>query len=212
MADPVHGNPRVRSDVAAAMREARTASAPEHDQQIVRSRLDGSLIDQFTARAEEAGMHVSCISRVDLPARVSSILHSADEGPILLEPALADDEPALRGIAGCLMRASEDELFSAAAGIVSAEAGVAETGSVARAAGPDRPRGFALVPIMVIVVLRASRIRADLYDYLAARAERDLPAELVLITGPSKTADIGMKLVTGIHGPGVVHVLVIDDA
>ena len=113
---------------------------------------------------------------------------------------------------GGVMSPTEDELFSAAAGIVSAEAGIAETGTIVRGSGPDRPRGFALVPMMVIVVLPASRIVADLYDRLAEQDPLRMPSELVLITGPSKTADIGMKLVTGIHGPGVVHVVVIEDA
>jgi hypothetical protein len=212
MADPIHGNQQLRDDVIAAMRTRRTAAAPQHDVGIIRSRVEGPLTDRFASEAEEAGMHVSRIPGNDLFARVSALVHSAGEGPVLLEPALAESEPELCELAGCLMKPAEEELFSAATGIVSAEAGIAETGSVARAAGADRPRGFALVPMTIIVVLRASQITADLYDYLADRPARDMPSELVLITGPSKTADIGMKLVTGIHGPGAVHVVVIEDA
>jgi len=211
MANLIHGNQRVQDDIASAMREGRTA-APEYDERIIRSKINGPLIDHFASKAEESGMHVSRTRRDELFDRVSSLLQSADEGPILLEPALAESEPALKQLHGSLTKPTEEELFSAAAGIVSAEAGIAETGSIARAAGPDRPRGFALVPMMVIVVLRASEITADLYDHLAGREAANMPSELVLITGPSKTADIGMKLVTGIHGPGVVHVMVIEDA
>jgi L-lactate dehydrogenase complex protein LldG len=213
MADPIRGNPRVKDDVATAIREEPSASAPEpeHDAGIIRSKIEGPLIDHFALKAEEAGMHISRIRHGRLVARISSLLQTAGEGPVLLEPALAKREPVLRELAGSLTRPSEEELFRAAAGIVSAEAGIAETGSIARAAGPDRPRGFALVPMLLIVVLRASQITADLYDYLAGREAHDMPSELVLITGPSKTADIGMKLVTGMHGPGVVHVVVLED-
>jgi L-lactate utilization protein LutC len=212
MAGEMRGTHRVEADVAAGMRHERTAPPPEHDEDIIRSTIDGSLIDHFAAKAEEAGMRIARIRHADLLDRVASLLQSAEEGPILLEVTLAEAEPALRRLDGCLLSPSEEELFGAAVGIVSAEAGIAETGSIARAAGPGRPRGFALVPMMVIIVLRASQITADLYDYLSARAARDMPSELVLITGPSKTADIGMKLVTGIHGPGVVHVVIIEDA
>ena len=55
----------------------------------------------------------------------------------------------------------------------------------------------------------ASREYFDLFAGLEAH-KHNLPSNLALVTGPSKTGDIELKLTTGVHGPGDVHVLVIE--
>jgi L-lactate dehydrogenase complex protein LldG len=212
MKPPIQGSRRLLDDVAAAMRPQRDTASPKHEESIVRSGIGEPLAGRFVAEAEEAGMHVSRIGEGDLFERLASLVQSAGGGPVLLEPSLAEERPELRRLPGCLTEPTEEELFSARVGVVGAEAALAETGSIVRASGPGRPRGMALVPMTVIVVLGASRISTDIYDYLAGREAGGMPSELVIITGPSKTADIGMKLVTGIPGPGVVHVVLLEDA
>jgi L-lactate dehydrogenase complex protein LldG len=49
----------------------------------------------------------------------------------------------------------------------------------------------------------------DLLDLFAASTPGGLPANLTLISGPSKTADIEGILITGVHGPGAVHVILV---
>ena len=212
MVESILGNPQVLSDVKDATRQKRGADAPAHDESIIRSPINEPYIDRFVVEAEAAGMKVTRTTGAGLADLISSLVDQADDGPVLLEPALAEVRSELNKLPGCLAEPTEDELFSAGVGVVSADAAIAATGSIVRAAGPARPRSFALAPMTVIIVLEASKIIGDLYDWMATQDPDSLASEIVLITGPSKTADIGMNLVTGIHGPGIVHIAVVEDA
>ena len=105
-----------------------------------------------------------------------------------------------------------EAFFAADAGVSGVDHLVAETGSIALLARPDQPRSLSLLPPIHIAVADRSQLLPDLFDLFEARweAERQgLPSCLSLITGPSKTGDIELRLVTGVHGPGEVHVVLI---
>ena len=106
-------------------------------------------------------------------------------------------------------------LFAADAAVSGADYLVAETGSVALLARPDQPRSLSLLPPLHIVVADHRQMLPDLFDLFEERlwAEMgELPSCVSLVTGPSKTGDIELRLVTGVHGPGEVHVVLIDGA
>ena len=98
-------------------------------------------------------------------------------------------------------------------GITGAFAGIAESGTVAVVSGPGRSRLASLLAPVHIAVLRADRLYPSLGAFFAAHAEvAEEGSNLVLITGPSRTADIEMTLTRGVHGPGEVHVVILGDA
>ena len=103
------------------------------------------------------------------------------------------------------------ELDDVRVGLTGAVAGLADTGSLALVSGPGRGRIASLLPPLHIAMLRVSQLHPTYAAFLAAHPQiEDAGSNLVLITGPSRTADIEMTLTRGVHGPGEVHVVLID--
>jgi L-lactate dehydrogenase complex protein LldG len=104
-----------------------------------------------------------------------------------------------------------------AVGLQHAFAAIAETGTLMLPSGPDRPTTVNLLPDTAMVLLRASRLVGayeDAWDML--RAERHIndggmPRNVMLVTGPSRSADIEQTLELGAHGPRRLHVLLVAD-
>ncbi|NWG46078.1 MAG: LUD domain-containing protein [Alphaproteobacteria bacterium] len=98
--------------------------------------------------------------------------------------------------------------------LASAEAGLAETGSLVVRSGPDRPLAVHLVPETEIVLLDAGDVlpsQEALWERLR-RAGGALPRDLTLVTGPSRTGDIEMRVEMGAHGPRRLHILLVGGA
>ena len=105
----------------------------------------------------------------------------------------------------------EELFFQVDAGLSSAAGGIVETGSLFLLTGPDEPRLLSLAPPIHFVVLS----RADFADTLLEMLRRHglaagMPTNVLLISGPSKTADIEQTLVYGVHGPKQLVVLLTD--
>src|SRR5262249_28915468 len=101
--------------------------------------------------------------------------------------------------------------FAAEIGITGVDYLIAETGSLALFARPGEPRSFSLLPPVHIAVAESSQLLHDLFDLFDQHDCGNFPSCLSLITGPSKTGDIELRLVTGVHGPGEVHVVLVKD-
>ncbi len=86
-------------------------------------------------------------------------------------------------------------------GISCAEAALAETGSIVVRSGPGKSRLATLLPPVHVALVPVSCLTPDIFTWTAKRAG-EMPANLVIISGPSKTADIEFTLTLGVHGPG----------
>ncbi len=102
------------------------------------------------------------------------------------------------------------ELERASAGITGASAGLADTGSLALVTSASRPRLASLLPPTHIALVHTSQLYPDMSSFLNARADLFHDASnLVLVTGPSRTADIELTLTRGVHGPKFLHVILL---
>jgi len=179
------------------------------------------LADLFAARAQAVGMRITRTTDADLSARLAALLTQLgirSAATSLTPGPLADAVHAALRAADCapIPRPAEptlDHHYPADAGITDAHAAIAESGSIVLRSGPHHSRGTHLVPPIHIALLRATQILPDLLDLAPtlAAASSPLPSCTLIITGPSKTADIEGILVTGIHGPREVHILLIDE-
>ena len=95
-------------------------------------------------------------------------------------------------------------------GITGATVGLAESGSVVLDHGPGRPRMASLVPEVHVALLDLTLVERTLAHWAHKRPEAVTDtANLVIVTGPSRTGDIEQQLTLGVHGPKHVHIVLI---
>jgi L-lactate dehydrogenase complex protein LldF len=166
-----------------------------------------NLVGRFTEELLALNGHVVICKEADLTGKVVALLRERqvdraqtwDQIPGLEETALAE--------AGISVQHEADENIKA--GITGALAGIAETGTLVIPGGEGQPLTASLLPEIHIAVLRASDIEESLENVMERRKVENSPA-VVLISGPSRTADIEMSLTIGVHGPGELHVFLIS--
>jgi L-lactate dehydrogenase complex protein LldG len=183
---------------------------------------DEDVVARFARAATAAGASVHAATRTDWLDVVSGLL---EKHAVRLAAVPAAYDGFLDATRASLLRkrldadgvatssaADDDVLFSAGAAVTGVAAAIAEHGSLVCESQPTIARGSSLIPPVHVAVVAASQVLPDLCDYFDDLSGRpELPAALSLITGPSKTADIEGVLVTGVHGPGDVRVVLVTD-
>lgn len=111
-----------------------------------------------------------------------------------------------------------DLLARADIGLSGADYAIAETGTLALSALPGQMRGVSLLPPVHVAVVKHSQIVATMADCLAVLQDEGqenvqgrLTSCVSFITGPSRTGDIELSLTVGVHGPGELHLVILDD-
>ncbi|AQS36897.1 hypothetical protein Sps_01733 [Shewanella psychrophila] len=98
------------------------------------------------------------------------------------------------------------------AGITHCFGGIADTGTLVL--WPDRaePRTLSLIPPCHIALIKRSTIVSNFAGMMSEQAwQEKMPTNIVLVSGPSKTADIQQTLAYGAHGPSQLIVILVED-
>ena len=98
-------------------------------------------------------------------------------------------------------------------GLSTAAWAIAETGTLVLEGGPGKGRTVTLLPPTYVAVVPVERILRTVPEAIEKYAGGDagtLPANVCFHTGPSRSGDIEMALFVGMHGPGDVHVVLVD--
>jgi L-lactate dehydrogenase complex protein LldG len=201
---------------------------PVHSDQdpglLVADLAPGDLVELFSSRMEEVDGVVHRPGSVgEIGALVLEIARSHDASSFM---AWDQTELGVSGVAANLVAAGLREVsgvvpaagrlehqagyMDLALGVTGAEAGFAESGTFVVRSGPGRPRMASVVPLVHVALLRVDRIHLSLTHWMA-KESRSLAsaANVVAITGPSKTADIEQNINVGVHGPRHVHVILL---
>nr|WP_290669874.1 lactate utilization protein [Ardenticatena sp.] len=135
-----------------------------------------------------------------------------NDEPLLHQLALPEHapRPIEWHIAGEKSEALRTFCAHADVGITAAAAALAETGTVVVQSGRGKSRLVSLLPPVHIAVLTTDQITTDLFTWVETMRPAEMPANLVFISGPSKTADIEQTLAIGVHGPKRFVVVLVD--
>lgn len=179
--------------------------------------IDGR-IDRFrTALERNAAEVVGPVDAAEIGSIVSARAQEASDGRPVAVPG-RDAVLERYGVSNALATAGlalltpdvpdwRSSIGQALVGVTGCVAASAETGTVALACGPGAPRAVSLTPDLHLCVVPVELVDDDLGLALARATAHGVPANLVWISGPSRSADIEKRITLGVHGPRTLTVV-----
>jgi L-lactate dehydrogenase complex protein LldG len=216
-------NNPAREAILSSIRSHLAASAPyeEHpvnlENPVILSKIPVALVELFKQNLESVNGH--CIiakSDTDITDALSQIITDRNGQRLAISDNreverllhLTDLEIEELGIAP-----DAQDIFRFDIGISTAQAAIAETGTLVLDSAHERHRLVSLVPPVHIAIVNASRICETPAEALTLlHGAREISPAVTFITGPSRTADIELTLAIGVHGPQELYVIINQSA
>ena len=180
-------------------------------------------IAHFKSTMESVHTEVHVVNRDRLGEQLKSVIETKRIGRLCYAPAteLGATVAALFGEGSAPELVAyereieiwkEELFFNIDASVTSTLGGVVETGSLILWNSPEEPRLMSLVPPIHVAIVEASQLFNTLREAMTEQQwSEGMPTNALLISGPSKTADIEQTLAYGVHGPKELVVLVVQE-
>lgn len=192
-----------------------TTREPEFDRSDRTADL-GELVERFCRSCRQNG---AVVQVTDAAGVASAVLGSVPaDARVAVAPSLAASTAgaaiiaSLRSSGVVLVNPNSAEVSSADVGLTDVRSAVAETGTIVLEFDPRHPRTPSLLPYRHIAVVESARLVPSLKEVFSDASLLEETSGAVLVSGPSKTADIEMSLVQGVHGPGELVIVVVENA
>ena len=197
-----------RDEILGRVRAALASVEPDDEPVLApRAAASGDVVDLFAERVADYRATVVHCPADAVGLAVASALPAGAR--VVVPPDLPSD--VLAGVADPVLDdgLAPAELDALDAVVTCCRLGIAETGTIVLDHEPDQGRRvITLVPDRHVCVVRAEQVVADVPDALALL---DPLRPLTWISGPSATSDIELDRVEGVHGPRVLHVIVVEE-
>jgi L-lactate dehydrogenase complex protein LldG len=175
------------------------------------------LAELFETRAVKQHMIAEPVSAEELPDKLAEFLRERkcrrvmiSDTPLLRKMEVGDQLDERGFEARYWSGITADGAYEYDAGLTEVDYAVAETGTLVIRHRPEHGRLLSLVPFVHVAVVQPKNFVPDLIDLFEILAKEGTGSGVTMISGPSKTADIEMNVVTGVHGPNVVRVYVLQ--
>ncbi len=172
--------------------------------------VEGDLAARLRAQAERMASSVDTVATLaEAPAAVARYLAAAGlPGHGVVWPALGYLDWGSAGLVLEPRSARDDDPV----GVTGCFCAIAETGTLMTCSSPGSPAATSLLPPTHVALVPRARIVPTMEDAWAlARAELGvLPRAVNFISGPSRTGDIELTIVLGVHGPQRVHIVLVE--
>lgn len=212
----------IRSHLAASVPfdklELEKAQVKPENEQVRKADLPYSLLDQFKKNVEAVGARCAITKdEAGIADTLTQIITSLQQTPLRAQRIAISNAPNVERflyqtdleIEELGIAPNASDIFRFDVGITSAQAAIAETGTLVLDSVHERHRLVSLVPPVHIAIVNASTIYETVGEALSSlRKQQELSPAVTFITGPSRTADIELTLTVGVHGPQELYVII----
>ncbi|MCR2066617.1 LutC/YkgG family protein [Campylobacter helveticus] len=174
---------------------------------------NGAMLDEMKQKMSDNKYIVEESTREKLEDKINEITQNYGYESLLYGESLGLDLTKIKANKKiCFNQEIEklrSEVFHSDFSIIHAHCGVSSHGVALVLSGKEQPRMLSLAPKLCIILLQKEKIVASLSEALNLVKQENaiLPSNILFIAGPSRTADIELITVFGVHGPQKAHII-----